>query len=590
LSIFQPRLGQERYSDARNRNRLDPERERQPELDWYMERYGTWRDLYSGEALEETISISEDLSREKEHETYRWPVRFNLVRSFCLLYAGMLWGRGTTGKDPSKLFDVRIGSKVPGKSGPESTKQADRYKDILDYFWGHNFKVLRPNGTIQQWAGGCVIKVAWNPFSPTSVWGIQLQTVQPEHFYPVWNPLSVEELIAVKVKFSVSKIVAREQYGLTDTELDEYVANDKVTVEEHWDRFKYYVVLGKGKNGVDDLGVVGRIRNHEGRVIETMDGKNPYLNPRTGIGIIPFVYVPRLRDGTYFGDSLAHSLDGVQQELNKTLADYGDALTRGSHPPFGISDYRGPGSKDKERSGVIMLPRHGALNMGVTPATRQQSKVHEFPAPTIPPETGEFTDRLLTLSEVTAGLTPAARGVVSANKSGVAMAMELLPTTTTIDWERSHWTEAIGGFQGINEIASVIWLNKAGEFPGLPSIEPGMLVLPQHLDYRPVVPRDHAEVIDEVVRLATARAVSPKEWLRRLGDIPDMNEELVNLITYLTWMARIEAAVAGRAITVSQPTNPEEPARALPEVAGQTEKPKAKQPAKQPEGQKTTKE
>ena len=582
-------MKQSAYADMRNQNKPDPERQRQPRLDWYMERYGTWRSLYEGTALEEKISVLTNLASNTDQQEFRYPVRFNLIRSYCLLYAGLLWGRGTTGKDVGTLFEIRVDSKVPGKAGPEGVKQAKQLEDILSYWWAHWFQVLRPNGTIQQWAGGCVLKVCWHPRSPTSVYGLQLQTVQPEHFYPVWNPLNFEELIAVKIKFEVSRAIAKHQFGLKDSELDEYATGDSISVEEHWDRYNYEVALGKGRKRPDDPGVIAREVDRDGNETR-LQGKNEYIHPKTGLGVIPFVYVPRLRDGQFFGDSLAYSLEGIQRELNKTLADYGDALTRGAHPPFGISDYHGPSGKDKEKQGVILIPKHGALNMGMTPAGRTPSKVHEFPPPDVPPETGNFTDRLLTLSEVASGLTPAARGAVSASKSGVAMAMELLPTTNAVGWERSHWTSAVAGLQGINEIAEVIWLNKGKGISNLPSISPGMLDHLQYLDYRPVVPRDHTEIIDEVVRLATAKAVSPQEWLRRLGDVPDLDEEFVNLVSWLVFTMKAEAAVAGRAIQVTQTTNPENPAAALPEIAGQTEQPKAKQPATQPEGQKSPKE
>lgn len=579
MSIFQPRWKTTKYSDTRT-DKADPERNKQPELDWYMEHYALWRSLFNGTALEEKLSITTDLSTDTEQNEYRWPVRFNLIRSFCLLYAGFMWGRGTTAAKADHLFDIRVNSKVPGRPGPESTDQAKRLQDILTYWWSYWFHTLRPHAATQQWAGGTVVKVAWNPFSPGSVYGIQLQSIQPEHFYPIWNPLNFEEIYGVKIKFFVSKQVAIQQYGITTDELKDYSENSDIPVEESWDRWNYRVSVGKGGTSRDDPGIIARIVGPDGRT-EKMEGKNPYVSPRTQFGVIPFVYIPRIRTGGFFGDSLAYSLEGLQQETNKTLADYGDALTRGSHPPFGISDYYGAGSK----TGVIMVPRHGALNLGHTPATRVPPKIHTFPSPEVPEQTDAFADRLLSLSEVVTGLTPAARGSIDGGGSGFSMAMGFLPTTTVIDWQRGHWSAAITGFGGINEIVETILFNKARELPSIPTVDPGMFSLRQEIEYRPILPRDRTEIIDEVVRLATAKAVSPQEWLKRLGDIEDLDEELMRLLYFLTWYAQIEAAVAGRSIKIKEPVNPENPAQALPQVAGQTEKPKSQQPATQPEGQ-----
>jgi hypothetical protein len=265
------------------------------------------------------------------------------------------------------------------------------------------------------------------------------------------------------------------------------------------------------------------------------------------------------------------------------LADYGDALTRGAHPAFGISDYNGPGKK----KGVLAIPRHGAMNMGSSIPGSNPPKVHEFPKPAVPPQTGEFLERLHSVSENVAGLTPAARGVTQAsNKSGIAVALEMLPTTNLVDWERAHWSSAIGGRGGINEICAVIWSRKMKTLPEIvPGVTNSMVGLRQDVKFRPVVPRDRLEIIDEVVRLATARAVSPQEWLKRLGDVEDETEELENLIRFLTGMAAIEAAVAGRGITVSEPENPQEMPKVRPELGPETNA-QTKQPAKQPEGQK----
>jgi len=283
------------------------------------------------------------------------------------------------------------------------------------------------------------------------------------------------------------------------------------------------------------------------------------------------------------GDSLAYHLEGLQAELNKVLADYGDAINSGSHPSVGISDFQ-QGSKSP---GVIVIPRNGALNMGHTRPGGTPPKIHTFPSPSVPPQTGEFADRILASAEAVAGLTPAARGTTQgANKSGLAIALEMLPTTNIVDWERSHWSQAIGGGGGINEIVAVIFWHKGKVTSFAPKIDSSMFGLQQNIVFKPVVPRDRIEIIDEVVRLATAKAVSPQEWLRRLGDIKDIDEEWDRLKNFLAGMAAIEAAVAGRGVTVTTPSNPEQMPRVKPQLDAQPT-PASKQPATQPEGQKS---
>jgi hypothetical protein len=278
------RLRETAYSDRRSDTKVDPERQKQPVLDWYMQQYDHWRSLFEGSALEETLSVIQDPGTDSDHPNYRWPVRFNLIRSYCMLYAGSLWGRGKTGAEANDLFDIRVDPKVPGLK--PLTELAPSLQDSLTYFWSYWFNILRALGAIQQWAGGCFVKVAWNPFSSTSVYGIDLQIIQPEHAYPVWNPINYQEVLAIKLKFSVSKAVAKECYGMTDKELEDYPGNDTVPVVETWDKRSYSIMLGKGKKGQDDIGTPAKIKDPDGKTILLM-GDNPFKHPITGLGVIP---------------------------------------------------------------------------------------------------------------------------------------------------------------------------------------------------------------------------------------------------------------------------------------------------------------
>jgi len=536
-----------------------------------MDKYNEWRTLYSGQALEQTISKTKDV--DDSEPAYRWPVRFNLVSSYCQLHAGMLWGRGRTGQESNDLFTIRVDPKIPYGPKP-ATEQAKKIEDLLNHFWAKQVHVLRSNSVIQQWAGGCVVKVSWNPISRQSVFGVMLETIQPEHFFPIWNPLSFEELYAVKIKFNVSKAVAIARYNVSETDLDKFGNHQQIPVEEYWDANNFHIILGK--LDPNDPGVVAKASDGT-----PLKGQNPWKHPVTGIGIIPIHYIPRLRVGGFLGESLAYRLSGLQAELNKTLADYGDALNRGAHPSFGISDYTGPGSKDNS----ITIPRHGALNLGKTRAGGQPPKVHNFPSPSVPPQTGEFVERLLSLSEAVAGLTPAARGLNEGRESGLALALQMLPTINLVDWERAHLSQSIAGGGGINDTILTI-LSAKQSLENMPTIgdAKSIFLMPQVVDFRPVVPRDKLEIIDEVTRLATAEIVSPLNLLKRLGDIDDPDEELQDLMAYIQFKAQMEAAVAGRSIKVSKPKESENPARAWPEISGETVEAAPKQPPKQPEG------
>ena len=558
------------------------------ELSYVMGQYSEWRGLYDGTALQETLTTTS----KQATAPLRYPVQVNLVKSYCILHAGMLFGRGRTGRDTERLLTLRANPNVPGRK--PMTDAASRLSDILNYFWRSQNSVLRENALIQQWAGGCIIRVSWDPDDPQSVFGVRLDTIQPEHFWPVWSPTNFRKLISVAIRFSVLPEVAVQEYGLTHAQAKEFSENTgRVNVDEVWNQDMYIVLLGKDEK---KDGVVGKWPDGT-----EMQGPNPWVHPLTKRGLIPFVYIPRLRDGHFFGLSLASDLKGLQTEFNKSLADYGDALGRASHPNAGISDYTGDGATNTRTAGgskVIAVPPGAIVNLGMTRAGGQSPKIQEFPKAEVPPSTETFIDKLTDSADFSAGLTAAAKGEAPAGTSSTALAASMLPTINLVDWVRDMWTHGIALGGGIDEIAQVIWSTKPelARQGRVPRITPGMFMVSQEVDYRAMIPRDRLEIIDEVVRLATAKVpLSPRNLLARLGDIEDIDEELQLAIGWIMMMAEIEAAVAGRSITIDSPKEtqgelPPDAPGAMPTV--KVDPPPAvpgtnKQPAKQPQGQKS---
>lgn len=532
--------------------------------------------MFDGSYLEETVATSKDPS--KDEEQYRWPVRFNLARSYCLTHAGLLWGRGQTGQESADLFNLRVDPKVPGRPGPPAKAMAQDWQETLEYFWSFWQHILRSSGATQQWAGGCILKANWNPGSPNAVFGVVVEQIEPENYYPIWDPVNYDVLLGVKLRFFVSQAVAIEKYGFTEAQVEEYARNNVIEIEEYWDRHEYWVAAVKGKDKI-----TAHYRKPNGDVGDEMKGDNPWVHPRTKQGMIPFVYIPRIRTMGYFGDSLVRDLEGLQAETNKTLADFGDALTRATHPTGAVSDFR----VGKKRTGgvpqTVTLPKGAVLNLGITPPGGQPGKYTHIPAPEVPDQTPKFMETLLALAEQAGGLTPAARGQ-SQGDSSLAMAFQMLPTTNQIDWSRSHWANGLCGRAGLCEILGVIWYNRRDR-SFVPRVEETCLDLRLHMICNPVIPKDRVATITEVVQLMTAEIIPPQEALKRLGDIENIEEILGDLYQFLVWKASVEAAVAGRGLTFRKDPESESPALPVPEVSGDTAEEKPKRPAKQPEGQ-----
>lgn len=512
---------------------------------WVHSKYPKWRSLYDASILDSRFNASGTGS----NNPLRWPTQVDLIGTYCRTYADLLWGRAQSGDDSRSLLRIRVDDRVPGMK--RHTAVAQRLAEDLNLFWQSQESVLRENGVIQQWAGGAIVKVTWAYNQPGSVYGIALETVQPENYYPVFDPLNYRRVIAAMIKFEISPMVARSKYNLTNDEINSLTkGNDKLTVTEYWDAERYMIVVGRKG---DSRGIVGKWPDGS-----PMSGANWIRDPIFNTGLIPIVYIPRYVDGGFYGLSLAKMLEGVQGEYNKMLADLGDALNRSSHPSGGLSDYHGAKRGTGAGTETVPVARGALIDLGITPPGMTAPALVEFPGPDVPEvTTSKFADLLVSSADFMAGMTDAAKGSGStAELSGVAAAAAMLPTLNTVDALRGNWNQGIAsGPVPMGRIMMAMWFNKPtlAELGQVPSIKENQFKLSQFCEFRPVLPRDKAAIVDEVVRLATAKAVSPMEWLKRLGDIEDLGEEYQKLMLSLILMAQIEAASAGRELTVDLP-------------------------------------
>ena len=553
--------------------------------------YPTWRKMFNGEYLKEETPDSPD--PETGEPIYRWPVRFNLFKAYAMTHAAMLWGRGETGREADNLFDIYVEPEVPGQAYPSLVAAAPAFQDNLKYWWSFNTHILRPCGATQQWAGGCIVKISWNPAHPDAVYGTIAEIIEPEHFFPVPDPLNWGTLLAARIKFKVDVDVAMAKYCLTADQARRGGDGDgKIQVEEYWDRFNFHIKVGKGDNSF-----TARLPRWDGTPGERLAGPNPWKHPVTQVGVIPIVYIPRLRTAGFWGDSFVMELEGLVREINKTLADIGDAVTGATHFRGVVADDNfDRGVTKSGQSRYINMPKDGLFNLGRTPPGGTQGRYWDVKPPDVPAQTPQFMDQMLSMAEHAGQLTPAARGAGSSGSaaSGFSKAMEMLPTTNLIDWARSHWARGIAGKQGIHQILGVIWWVKgqykeARQLNILPPMTSfNVLRCRQEMSFRPVIPKDRVAVIQEVTQLVANKIIGPREALRRLGDVKDVPEALDDLWFFLMWMASVDAAVAGHGIKWSGERNVEDgqPPEPVPELTGETAEESPKQPAKQPEGQK----
>lgn len=552
-----------------------------------MGKYPEWRSMFTGAYLEQELKGATADPNTGEIPK-RWPSQLNLFRAYALTHACFLWGRGETGRQSDDLFDFTLDDRIPGQTGAPPTSGVESFREALEYWWSFNQQMLRTAAAVQQWAGGCVLKLSWNPGHPHSVFGCLLELIDPIYFYPVWDPTSHDTLISASIRFAVSTIVAMEKYCLTPRQVADVEDGGLVTVTETWTPRAREIRCGQG-----DKSVIARTRTLSGNPGEKQSGPNPWVNPYTQRPIIPIWYVPRIRTNGFFGDSLMPDLVGPVSEINKALSDIGDAVNDSTHIKGAVADMHTLQARFQMEE-TIPFPAGGEiLNLGVSGQDEKQGRYYPIPAPEVPQQTIPYMEHLQDSTDSVAMLTKAARGG-SNSETAFGQSMQMLPTLYLIDWMRGHWSTTVAGRAGVCEALGTMWHVKREEklnhiVPG--GIPPSALGVRRRMRIKPVIPRDRIARVQEVAQLAANDVLPPIELMRRLGDIENLDEVVDQHLLWTMWKMAWESAVAGRSIIPGKELrrkgdeNKKQPSLPLPEVVGE-QPAKVKQPATQPGQQK----
>lgn len=218
-----------------------------------------------------------------------YPVKMNLVKLLCHTQADALWGEWE-----DRIFGVLA-----------YPKEGDVPTDDIQALQRFIYNVLDDNDIAQKaWEigldqmrfGGGVVQIKRDPKKLSKV---RIERVPVMGFWPVWSPDSYDELLEVWVVTQISAMASKRFFGTTTN-------RDFVRRVEHWTLESY-------ENYVDDAR------------IDRYSGKHKF-------GKVPFVYIPRLRSDSFYGEALTEDVMGPQDELNMRVADVGESVTYNSHP------------------------------------------------------------------------------------------------------------------------------------------------------------------------------------------------------------------------------------------------------------------
>lgn len=507
-SIEQRRLGA--TSSAVIASQLDPGLPQNfPVTAWNAQqsRYYTYWDLYTG-----MIWTTPDPKRvdSQGNPALRFPLQINYAKTICNIHNAVLWGEVRDNSLPLAPHRVKPRRKAGQKKPPKSAyTSAEDMEIFLNEVWMQNDgrSLQQEGGAIQQFLGGIVYRVSWQPDDPELRHQIRIEMVIPDFFMPVWNTARPNELLECYV---VYRLPAREAFIKYGYQSDGAVGPLYV---EHWTKDSVSITLDGEPVSVKFDG-------------ERITYKN-YPNP---FGVVPFVYIPREKSGDFYGMSVLEDLTGLMMELNSRLADLGDILRDYAKTEVYVRNLSGP---TKTQDIGTSRP---AVNLGQTvPGSNHEPDAFRIDPPNMPLGLFNFpgflNNQLMRDSSIPAVAFGEDEG---SQRSALTLAFRMFPLINRVRGVRTHWTTAmnriafiihkIASTKGINGITQAHW--DENDFS---------------VNWSPMLLRDSEIDLNTAVLSAQSQFMSPQTAMEFLNITEDPEREYESVMEHLKRLAEQQA-------------------------------------------------
>jgi hypothetical protein len=432
--------------------------------------YRNMWDYFDGDVFDETLN---DRTDDK-----KYPLGINLFASACVNHRATLLGEYI---DDVLTFRVK-----------SSNQDANEVEDKLDVIWtesGRN-SILLEGALIAQVLGGIVYRVVFNPYRKR----VYVRMIQPDAFFPIWNPDDYHDIMECYVMFYIDPRTARLRYNV---DLKNDSREPFAVYQEHWTR-DYYEVTIDGKTAFWDRGKRFPIA-----------GRNPYKDPRSGQGIIPFEYFPRDRAGEFYGIPLGKNALQLQDEYNLRAADLGDAILESTHV-YKFLRHRPKGTK-----GLQQLSRNKLNDLGMGAPGKDAPEVFAVEGGKLPPGAVEWLEHLRSEGRTSMFSPPVSYGQdEGSQRSALTLAFRMWPLTQAVRTVRGYWTDS---FYNLNRKIIIVASTKSKEGGGYN-------LLTRHAEYRtipvwsPMLPRDRESEVNEVVIRKANGLISVEHGVEKLED------------------------------------------------------------------------
>lgn len=489
-------------------------------------RYAYYWSWYRGTVLEE-----EKGKTVTGESVARYPLRINPVRNFARKHAALLFGE--VPDTPAPLVKmIATPKQLYGENPTDIMKRQSQFcGNVINEVWQSSSgrSIQGENGVLSQFLGGSVFQLKYVPDREDLAIPFVVRNVYPDYFLPVWSPDDYWDLLEAHVAYRVPARVAAGEWGY-----DASAGSTNPLFHESWTKDHYSIkVNGKPlRKTVNGVTIV-------------------YDNLPNPFGYVPFIYIPRLREGNLYGSSIIPDISGLIYEYNSRTADEGDAVRKSAQVRFVGKNITGEVTTKP-------LDKHGNMyiDLGVSnPAFDGEPSLEPLPAPQWLDSYGNFKEFIWSQLLRDSGMGTIAFGEdEGSQRSALTLAFRMWPSTTLAKQQRSFWTDGLTRMgKYILRGCAIKGIKIAGQT--VPSnIEKELDLAP---DWLPMIPRDREQQVNEVILQVQAGIMTPERAFKTLGDVSDVAEEVKLTKEWLQFLASMEtlkkSAGKGAAENISSP-------------------------------------
>jgi hypothetical protein len=485
--------------------------------DWADRRAQAVKNLqwFTGEAVREERAPSP--SNETSQALPLYPLAVNIIGPQLSLNRSV-----TVGNQPDyDTSPVQIRFRMDDEGLKEDGKTL---KTVFDRILRDSYapSMLTEAILMMQVDGGTVLKVNWEPKSDFLKYRTRIVRYRPHQILPEYDLTDPWRMRSCYLGWEIDAEDASKRYKIA-------VDKSKPTVVylEYWDKDTFKITVD-GKTPPED------------KVGYKMQGEH-------GIGRVPFIYIPHIRSGEFFGNSHVPDLTGVEIEINERYADMGDAVAEITHPVMVATDINKSGGfkltpmrdeKNRIRLYVVNLGDTVALPGSQTP------DMHYVEHSDIPDAATQYTEKIEQLAKKQGSIPKAATGddnLSSGRKTGPVSLADMYEIVAHSQVERTDISE------GIRQIVDVS-LRQLMYHQGDPELADTDLpkLTPKHLGqeiltvWNPQLPLEAQQETEMINADLTAGSTSIETALRR-KHVTDVEDEEARIWADLERKAKIEA-------------------------------------------------